>query len=237
MMDELGNILGVWAHPDDEAYLTAGIMARAVRNGSRVLCVTATRGEGGSMDEEKWPPESMGEVRTRELERSLQILGVTEHVWLDMRDVDMDTGLPDDGYDRIREIVADVQPDTILTFGPDGMTGHAAHKDVSAWATKALHEVGKPGSKVLYATVTPEFASEILPVWEPFNVFRPGTPPITPREELAVYYEMSGDILALKVNAINAHVSQVEAIVEAVGQELWWRQMSVEAFRPGEERT
>src|SRR4029453_3975224 len=25
MMDELGNILGVWAHPDDEAYLTAGI--------------------------------------------------------------------------------------------------------------------------------------------------------------------------------------------------------------------
>jgi LmbE family N-acetylglucosaminyl deacetylase len=237
MMDELGNILGVWAHPDDEAYLTAGIMARAVRNGSRVVCVTATRGEGGSMDEEKWPPESMGEVRTEELERSLQILGVTEHVWLDMRDVDMDTELPDEGYDRIREIVADVQPDTILTFGPDGMTGHAAHKDVSAWATKALHEVGKPGSKVLYATVTPEFASEILPVWEPFNVFRPGTPPITPRDELAVYYEMSGDILALKVNAINAHVSQVEAIVEAVGQELWWRQMSVEAFRAGEERT
>jgi LmbE family N-acetylglucosaminyl deacetylase len=84
-MDELGTILGVWAHPDDEAYLTAGIMARAVRNGSRVVCVTATRGEGGSMDEEKWPPESMGEVRTKELGRSLQILGVDEHVWLDMR--------------------------------------------------------------------------------------------------------------------------------------------------------
>jgi hypothetical protein len=90
---------------------------------------------------------------------------------------------------------------------------------------------------VLYATVTPEWAAEILPVWEPFNVFRPGTPPITPREELAVYYEPPADILELKVNAINAHVSQVEAIVEAVGPELWWRQMSVEAFRPGEERT
>ena len=78
-MDELGTILGVWAHPDDEAYLTAGIMARAVRNGSRVVCVTATRGEGGSMDEEKWPPEKIGEVRTKELERSLEILGVKEH--------------------------------------------------------------------------------------------------------------------------------------------------------------
>ena len=86
---------------------------------------------------------------------------------------------------------------------------------------------------MLYATVTPEFAAEILPVWEPFNVFRPGTPPITPRDELAVYYELPEDILALKVNAINAHVSQVEAILEAVGPDLWWKQMSIEAFRPG----
>jgi hypothetical protein len=90
---------------------------------------------------------------------------------------------------------------------------------------------------VLYATVTPEFASEILPVWEPFNVFRPGTPPITARDELSVYYELPEDILALKVDAINAHVSQVEAILEAVGPDLWWRQMSTEAFGPGEERT
>jgi LmbE family N-acetylglucosaminyl deacetylase len=236
-MDELGTILGVWAHPDDEAYLTAGIMARAVRNGSRVVCVTATRGEGGSMDEEKWPPETMGEVRTKELERSLAILGVQEHHWLDLRDVDMDTGLPDEGYERVRELVADVQPDTILTFGPDGMTDHAAHKDVSRWATEALHEAGKSGSTVLYATVTPEWAAEFLPVWAPFNVFRPGTPPITPREELAVDYELPKDILELKVNAINAHVSQVEAILQAVGPEVWWREMSFEAFRRGEERS
>ena len=28
-MDDLGTILGVWAHPDDEAYLSAGLMAMA----------------------------------------------------------------------------------------------------------------------------------------------------------------------------------------------------------------
>jgi LmbE family N-acetylglucosaminyl deacetylase len=117
------------------------------------------------------------------------------------------------------------------------MTGHAAHKDVSAWATKALHEVGKPGSKVLYATVTPEFASRSSRSGsrstssdrEPHRSLRATSLPSTTR--------CPEDILALKVNAINAHVSQVEAIVEAVGPELWWRQMSVEAFRPGEERT
>ena len=42
---ELGTILGIWAHPDDEAYLSGGLMALARDNGQRVVCVTATRGE------------------------------------------------------------------------------------------------------------------------------------------------------------------------------------------------
>jgi hypothetical protein len=52
-----------------------------------------------------------------------------------------------------------------------------------------------------------------------------------------VYYELRDDILEQKVNAINAHVSQVEAILEAVGPEVWWREMSFEAFRPGQVRS
>jgi LmbE family N-acetylglucosaminyl deacetylase len=235
-MDELGTILGVWAHPDDEAYLSAGLMARAVRNGSRVACVTATRGEGGSMDEEQWPSDRMGEVRTEELERSLAILGVDEHFWLDLPDIDMQTGLPEDGYERVRDLVEDVRPDTILTFGPDGMTGHEAHKSVSRWAVEALHEVGRPGARVLFACVTPEWAAEFLPVWEPFDTFLPGTPVVVPRAELVVDFPIPQDLLSLKVQAINAHVSQVEAIVGAVGEETWWRQMSWEGFRLGEQR-
>src|SRR3954453_21522329 len=113
----LGTILGIWAHPDDDIFLSAGLMATAVRNRQRVVDVTATRGEGGSMDEERWPPERMGEVRTGELERSLEILGVTEHHWLHLPDVDMQTGLPEDGYERVRDLVEDIRPDTILTFG------------------------------------------------------------------------------------------------------------------------
>ncbi len=91
-MDDLGTLLGIWAHPDDETYLTAGLMAQAVRDGRRVVCVTATRGEGGSMDEERWPSATMGQVREAELMRCFEILGVTEHHWLDELDVDMDTG-------------------------------------------------------------------------------------------------------------------------------------------------
>jgi LmbE family N-acetylglucosaminyl deacetylase len=235
-MERLGTILGVWAHPDDETYLSAGIMAHAVRAGARVVCATATRGEGGSTDEERWPPAEMGRVRTAELERSLEILGVQEHRFLDLPDIGMTTPLPEDGYEAVRALVEEVRPDTILTFGPDGMTGHEAHKSVSAWATRALAEVGRPGARVLFATTTPEWAEEFLPAWAPFGVFLPGTPPVTPREELAVCFELPEDLLALKVRAILAHESQVEAIFRAVGEDLWWRQMSLEAFRLGVRR-
>jgi LmbE family N-acetylglucosaminyl deacetylase len=188
------------------------------------------------MDEERWPPERMGEVRTGELERSLEILGVSEHHWLDLPDVDMQTGLPEDGYERVRDLVEDIRPDTILTFGPDGMTGHEAHKSVSRWSIEALQEVGRPGARVLFACVTRAWADEFLPVWEPFNTFLPGTPDIVARDELVVDLPLAEDLLEMKVRAINEHVSQVEAIVHAVGDETWWRQMSWEGFRLGDVR-
>ena len=84
----LGTVLGVWAHPDDEAYLSSGLMAQAAASGSRVVCVTATRGEGGSLDPERWPPESLGDIRAAELQRCLSLLGVEEHIFLELPDVD-----------------------------------------------------------------------------------------------------------------------------------------------------
>ena len=47
---ELGTVLGIWAHPDDEAFLSAGLMAAARDAGQRVVCVTATLGEHGTDD-------------------------------------------------------------------------------------------------------------------------------------------------------------------------------------------
>ncbi len=44
---QLGTILGIWAHPDDETWSSAGLMAMAADNGQRVVCVTATYGENG----------------------------------------------------------------------------------------------------------------------------------------------------------------------------------------------
>ena len=39
---ELGTILSIWAHPDDETYLAGGLMASARDGGQRVVCASAT---------------------------------------------------------------------------------------------------------------------------------------------------------------------------------------------------
>jgi LmbE family N-acetylglucosaminyl deacetylase len=228
---ELGTILGVWAHPDDETYLSAGIMAAAVDAGERVVCVTATRGEGGSMDEEVWPPDEMAAVREQELLRGLAVLGVTDHRWLDLPDIDMDTPLPDQGASVIRDIMVEVQPQTVLTFGPDGMTGHQAHMSVSAWATDAFHAVAPTGSRLHYATMTPRFVEEFREVYEPLNIFRPGTPPVTPPEELSIDLALDDVALDRKFQAINEHVSQIGYILEALGADVFRREMANEWFR------
>ena len=123
---DLGTLLGVWAHPDDETYLMAGLMARGVRNGARVVCVTATRGEEGTWDPARWPPAELGKVREAELMACLAVLGVDEHTWLDYHDGSCAAVDPAEGTARVQAIVEDVRPDSILTFGPDGMTGHSA---------------------------------------------------------------------------------------------------------------
>ena len=231
----LGTILGIWAHPDDDIFLSAGLMAAAVRAGQRVVDVTATRGEGGSMDEERWPPETMGEVRTRELLRSLELLGVREHRFLDGPvDTDMETHLDEAGAEEVRAIVEEVQPDTILTFGPDGMTGHEAHKDVSRWATEAFEAAGKPGSRLFYATQKPAFVEEMVPQLERFNIFKPGSPPVTPDDELAIDFTCDADLLALKTKSLEAHESQIEGLLEVFGEAGLQRFIRDESYRdPG----
>jgi LmbE family N-acetylglucosaminyl deacetylase len=229
---DLGTVLGVWAHPDDEAYLCSGLMAQAIRDGERVVCVTATRGEGGSMDEERWPSATMGEVRERELLASLAQLGVTEHHFLDLPDIDMDTALPEPhGAARVRELVVHVQPKTILTFGPEGMTGHEAHKSVCRWATDAFHAVASPGCSLYYATYSQEWADTWVERMNEFDIFRPGTPVAVRASELDLVYDVPPDILAMKMRALGEHKSQLEGLFTVFGEDRLAEAMQRESFR------
>jgi LmbE family N-acetylglucosaminyl deacetylase len=230
-----GTLLGVWAHPDDEAYLSAGLMAAARRRGDRVVVVTATAGEHGTDDPVRWPPARLGALRRHELRASLAALGVFEHWMLGAEDGTCDRL---DLAGTIAEIIADVRPDTIVTFGPDGMTGHADHRAVSAWTTAAWRQT-RPSADLWYATVTPRFHAEWHGVNDSIGLWA-GTeaPPCDDESTLAFSLELGPHELDQKLAALRAHASQTTPLLEALGEDTyqaWWRTESfsdASAWRP-----
>ena len=226
----LGTVLGIWAHPDDEAFLSAGLMAAARDAGQRVVCVTATLGEHGTDDPGSWPPTRMGRVRERELHASLAALGVSEHHLLGLTDGTCAAAPHQVIVDHLAHIVDLVAPDTIATFGPDGMTGHDDHQTVSAWATDA-HALAAPDARLLYATTTEEFAQAWEPSRDAFNVFlADGLPLRTPARDLAVELRLDADAVDRKIVALRAQASQTTGLFAALGEDRvreWW---STETF-------
>lgn len=229
--DALGTIFGVWAHPDDETYLCGGLMARAVRAGDRVVCVTATRGELGSPDEARWPSGApLAAVRTAEMEAALAHLGVTEHHWLDYPDGGCAAVNQADAVRRVAELMREADPDTVLTFGPEGMTGHDDHKAACRWATEAFAQVARPGARLLYATNTPEWLARFRGPMDEQNVFMGAEPPCTPVDQLAVHLTLTGELLDTKLAAIRSMTSQVEPLVQALGEVFFREGMAEETF-------
>lgn len=227
-----GTILGVWAHPDDETYLCGGLMARAARAGGRVVCITATRGELGSPDERRWPSgPRLAAVRTAEMEAALAILGVTEHHWLDYPDGGCAEVDQQEAVRRVTAVLAEVRPDTVLTFGPDGMTGHPDHRAACRWASAAFDAAAPAGAVLGYATKTPQWLDRFREPLDRFNVFMDTDPPSTPRPELLIGETLHGDLLETKLRAIRAMTSQVEPLIAGLGEEFFREGMVEESFR------
>lgn len=228
---QVDTLLGVWAHPDDEAYLSSGLMARAVDAGVRVVCLTATRGEGGSLDPERWPPQTLGSVRESELLRSLAHLGVTEHRFLGLPDVDWHTPLPSEGAALVEQAVAEVKPDVVLTFGPDGVTGHEGHKSVSRWTTDAMAQVEGDEPQLYYAVYARSWAEEFLPLIEPHGVFMDGAePPVVADEAVDVLVYLDDHEISRKMTALKEHQSQLFGLIEVFGEDTLTEAMRSESF-------
>jgi LmbE family N-acetylglucosaminyl deacetylase len=226
---ELGTILSIWAHPDDETYLAAGVMAAAADRGQRVVCVSATAGERGTTDPVAWPPARLARRRRWEAAAAMAVLGVTEHHVV---------GLPDgaladhdeEGVALAGRLLDDVRPDTILTFGPDGMTFHPDHIAVSRWVTAAWHQRDRPG-RLLYATSSVEHLDrwgEELEAWGAYMTDE--RPSGTPAEDLALGVRLDGWQLDRKLTALAAMASQTRDLIAAVGPESYALHVAEEAF-------
>ena len=226
----LGTILGVWAHPDDEAYLSGGLMALARAAGSRVVCVTATRGEHGTGDPQTWPPDRLAVERAGELAHCLQILGVDEHHWLPYRDGGCAGVDAAEAVERLCAIVDEVRPDTVLTFGPDGITGHADHRTVGAWTAAAFVRSAPPAARLLYAASPHRRALRWTELNSRLGVFEDGYPVVVPDDRLAVDLVLDPVTATRKVRALAAQATQTAGLIATLGVELYTAWVGDEAY-------
>ncbi len=236
---ELGTVLGVWAHPDDEAYLSAGLMAAARDHGARVVCLTATRGELGTPDPATWPPDRLSAQRTRELARSLAVLGVTEHSWLGYRDGACQAVPVAEAVARLCSVIEDVAPDTVLTFGPDGVTGHPDHRVVSGWVSAAVDRAAPSGTRLLQAASPARRVARWSSLDTELGVYLPGFPVTVAEDRLAVDLVLDAGQTARKVRALLAQETQTAGLVAALGVDVYSAWVAEESFveRPRRART
>ena len=148
------SVLLVYAHPDDEIFGAAGMTAALRERGIAVTLLCATRGEVGQIsDPALATAETLGQVREAELRAAMADLGVDERSvrFLYYRDSGMD-GTPENDDPRalirqpeevvagqIAEVIRELRPQTVVTFGPDGVYGHPDHLYVHRVTVRAVH--------------------------------------------------------------------------------------------------
>jgi LmbE family N-acetylglucosaminyl deacetylase len=191
--------------------------------------VTATRGEAGESALPARSPEHLAEIRTAELEEALSVLGVREHHWLDYPDggcADVD---PEQAAVRVAAVLEDVRPETVVTFGPDGFTGHPDHRAVSRWTDLALQR-GSRRPLLLHAVTTEQDVDWAIA--EQFGVYDLGRPRVCRDDEVDVLVRLDGEALDRKVDALLSQVSQTRGLVAALGHERFRAWVAGEAFAP-----
>jgi LmbE family N-acetylglucosaminyl deacetylase len=207
------------AHPDDEALLTGGTLARAAAEGHRVVLVTATAGERGLTD--GVTGQDLASRRRTELEASARALGCARVVVLGYAD----SGLAPSPEDRaafahqpvdevaarLAEVLREERADVLTIYDARGGYGHPDHLQVHRVGTRAARLAGTP--VVLEATVPGSLFRGVLRLLALVGSWVGRSAPLGLHEVFAARGEIThridvGDHLAAKRAALAAHASQ-----------------------------
>lgn len=223
-------LLAAWAHPDDESYLGAGLMAEVARRGGTVVSVTATLGEHGTADPDREPPEKLAATRRQELDGALAALGVQQAFVLGYGDGACDD-VPDAlGAQRLGAVIEAVDPDVVLTFGPDGVTGHPDHQAVGRWTETALARRSRP-VPLLTTAAGAAWPESCVDRMHEVGAFWPGYPDRAHSGEV-LPVQLDGALLEQKLAALACHRSQIGPLQTVLGETGYRRLASVEAYVP-----
>ncbi|MHC4339685.1 MAG: PIG-L deacetylase family protein [Planctomycetota bacterium] len=133
------SVLAIAAHPDDESFLFGGALALHAARGGRaaLLCLTdGQAGRTGGLVEQ----EGLAEVRREELRRAVEVLGIPELYLAGLMDGALDEVGDERGTAIVASYISRFGADILLTFGPEGASGHADHKACFRWTMAAAGE-------------------------------------------------------------------------------------------------
>lgn len=243
--NSLPRLMGIWAHPDDETFGTAGTMAMATQKGHPVAVICATRGEQGQIaDPRLATPENLSQVREQELRSACAAVGVTDVSFLDYIDGHLAEADPDEVVGKIVRHLRRFRPDVVVTFAPNGGYGHvdhvAIHHRTLAGLAAAADPARYPGAGEPHRVCKVYFGamprSRLLKMREEARArgedFVPGgdqaTLPVeemgTPDEAITTRAVLDDAAFAAKRRAMAAHATQMPA-------DSPWAQASEEQLR------
>lgn len=231
-----------FAHPDDESYSTYGTVAlHASDENFRLNVLHATDGGAGdvapgmSVDS-----SSLGQHRRGEAEKAWRAVGRVpdRDIWLGHDDGNVSAV----GHDRLVEEVSafldDVRPDVVVTFGPDGVTGHHDHLAIGRATGEAFHRVRRDGGlglhRLLHTAIaaTPFALHQVaraargLPPWDPDVTYHLRA---VPDEDIGVLVD-TRSVADAVVAGLKEHSTQRTALFDPQGDDLEWRRYAKREF-------
>jgi LmbE family N-acetylglucosaminyl deacetylase len=168
-------LVAVLAHPDDETPI-GPLFVRYAREGVQVYLIIATDGGRGTNSSaaiahpDSFPRgDDLANMRAEEARCATQALGIQPPILLGfpdgkLGDYPSDRSVVFRATDRIAAELQRLRPDAIITWGPDGGTGHPDHRLVSDIVVQ-LQRAGAPGvpDRVFFMSVPGEFLRAMNP--------------------------------------------------------------------------
>lgn len=141
----------IYAHPDDETFLSACLIRQLADQGQSPVLLLATRGEAGRQGRERAADKSeLAKLREIEMNAAAEVLGISQVEHLGWPDGQLGTIDFDALVEGVISFIQRYEVENLFTFPENGGNGHPDHVAISKATTAAVLSGRCPSVHRLY---------------------------------------------------------------------------------------